>query len=75
MKGIVFPEAPETIEALARARNRAAALGTACGGLGLLPYEWEPFIEAGALARLLDIPIEDKGKVAACSELDRAEKG
>ena len=45
-----FPEPPETIKALTRARNRAAALDTACGGgLGLFPYEREALLERGEL--------------------------
>jgi hypothetical protein len=52
-KGEPFPEPPQTIKALTRARNRAAALDTACGGggasLGLFPYEREALLERGEL--------------------------
>jgi hypothetical protein len=45
-EGEPFPEPPQTIKALTRARNRAAALNTACGGggasLGQFPYERSP---------------------------------
>jgi hypothetical protein len=45
-----FPEPPETIKALRRARNRAAALEAVCGGgFGLFPYEREALIERGEL--------------------------
>jgi hypothetical protein len=55
------PESGElSIKALTRARNRAAALDTACGGLGLLPYEREALIERGELVPVSWIhPIED----------------
>jgi hypothetical protein len=61
-KGEPFPEPPETIKALTRARNRAAALEAACGGgLGLFPYEREALLERGELvpAQWLKAPIED----------------
>jgi hypothetical protein len=49
-----------SIKTLTRARNRAAALDTACGGLGLLPYEREALIERGELVPVSWIhPIED----------------
>jgi hypothetical protein len=52
-EGEPFPEPPQTIKALTRARNKAAALDTACGGggasLGLLPYEREALLERGEL--------------------------
>jgi hypothetical protein len=58
-EGEAFPEPPETIKALTRARNRAAALDKVCGGLGLFPYEREALIERGELVRALWIhPIE-----------------
>ena len=45
-----FPEPPETIKALTRARNRAAALEATCGGgFGLFPYEVEALVEYGEL--------------------------
>jgi hypothetical protein len=56
-KGKPFPEAPKTIKALTRARNRAAALGTACGGLGRFPYERATFIELLPVSWMH--PIED----------------
>jgi hypothetical protein len=59
-EGEPFPEPPETIKALTRARNRAAALNTACGGLGLFPYEREALLERGELVPVSWIhPIED----------------
>jgi hypothetical protein len=49
-EGDPFPEPPETIKALTRARNRAAALDTACGGgFDLFPYEREALVERGEL--------------------------
>ena len=51
-EGEPFPEPPQTIKALTRARNRTAALDTACGGgasLGLFPYEREALLERGEL--------------------------
>jgi hypothetical protein len=49
-EGEPFPEPPKTIKALTRARNRAAALDTACGGgFGLFPYEREALLERGEL--------------------------
>jgi hypothetical protein len=52
-EGEPFPEPPQTIKALTRARNKAAALDTACGGggasLGLFPYEREALLERGEL--------------------------
>jgi hypothetical protein len=63
-KGKPFPEPPETIKALTRARNRADALEATCGGggasLGLFPYEREALLERGELVPALWIhPIED----------------
>jgi len=60
-EGETFPEPPETIKVLTRARNRAAALEATCGGgLGLFPYEREALIERGELVPALWItPIED----------------
>ena len=61
-EGKSFPEPPETIKALTRARNRAAALEATCGGgFGLLfPYEREALVERGELVAALWIhPIED----------------
>jgi hypothetical protein len=52
-EGEPFPEPPQTIKALTRARNKAAALDTACGGggasLGLFPYERDALLERGEL--------------------------
>ena len=49
-EGELLPEPPETIKALRRARNRAAALDTACGGgFDLFPYEREALVERGEL--------------------------
>ncbi len=60
-EGEPFPEPPETIKALTRARNRAAALDTACGGgFDLFPYKREALIERRELVPLSWIhPIED----------------
>jgi hypothetical protein len=63
-EGEPFPEPPQTIKALTRARNRAAALDTACGGggasLGLFPYESEALVERGELVPVSWIrPIEN----------------
>lgn len=59
-EGEPFPEPPETIKALTRARNRAAALEATCGGFGLFPYEREALVERGELVPALWIhPIED----------------
>jgi hypothetical protein len=59
--GEPFPEPPETIKALTRARNRADALEATCGGgFGLFPYEREALLERGELVPALWIhPIED----------------
>src|SRR5215216_7710656 len=60
-EGEPFPEPPETIKALTRARNRAAALEATCGGgFGLFPCEREALLERGELVPALWIhPIED----------------
>jgi hypothetical protein len=61
-EGEPFPEPPETIKALTRARNRGAALEATCGGgWGLFPYEREALIERGELvsAEWIRAPIED----------------
>jgi hypothetical protein len=59
-EGKPFPEPPEPIKALTRARNRAVALDKACGGLGLFPYEREALIERGEIVPALWIhAIED----------------
>lgn len=60
-EGEPYPEPPETIKALRRARNIAAALEATCGGgLGLFPYEREALLERGELVPALWIhPIED----------------
>jgi len=45
-----FPEPPDTIKAIARARDRTSALDTACGSdLGMFPYERAPLVECGEL--------------------------
>jgi hypothetical protein len=44
-EGEPFPEPPQTIKALTRARNKPAALDTACGGgFDLFPYEREALL-------------------------------
>jgi hypothetical protein len=49
-EGEPFPEPPQTIKALTRARNKAAALDIACGGdFGLFPYERDALLERGEL--------------------------
>ena len=60
-EGEPFPEPPETIKALTRARNRAAALEATCGGgFALFPYEREALLESGELVPGSWIhPIED----------------
>ena len=48
--GEEYPEPPETIKALTRARDRAAAFEQVAGGnFGLFPYEVEALIERGEL--------------------------
>jgi hypothetical protein len=46
-----FPEPPETIKAIARARDRRAALNQLypSGSFGVFPYEVEPLIGRGEL--------------------------
>jgi hypothetical protein len=46
-----FPEPPEVVRAIARAKNREAALHQVGGGadLGLFPYETEALIERGEI--------------------------
>ena len=46
-KGEPFPEPPETIKALTRARDRGAALAQVAGGT--FPYDRQPLIERGEL--------------------------
>jgi hypothetical protein len=60
-EGEPYPEPPETIKALTRARNKAAALDTACGGgFDLFPYEREALVERGEHVPLSWIqPLED----------------
>ena len=60
-EGEPFPEPPETIKALTRARNRAAALEATCGGgFGLFAYEREALLERGELVPVSWAqPIED----------------
>jgi hypothetical protein len=69
--GVPFPEPPETIKALRRARDRGAALeqvagGEASGTLGIFPYDPEALVERGVLVprslvagRELGAPVED----------------
>lgn len=65
--GEPFPEPPETIKALARARDRGAALEQVTGGaLGIFPYDTEALVERGELlprslvvGHELGDPIED----------------
>ena len=50
--GVPFPEPPEVVRAIARARDREAALQqvTGDGGdMGLFPYETEALIERGEI--------------------------
>ena len=48
--GEAFPEPPETIKALVRARDRAAALEQVAGGtFDVFPYEREALVERGEL--------------------------
>ena len=48
--GEEYPEPPETIKALTKARDRAAAFEQVCGGnFGLFPYQVEALIERGVL--------------------------
>ena len=49
--GVDFPEPPETLKAVARARHREAALNQVLGGASfvLFPYEFEPLVEHGTL--------------------------
>jgi hypothetical protein len=45
-----WPEPPETIKALTRARDRAGAFEQVCGGtFGTFPYEREALVERGEL--------------------------
>ena len=63
-----FPEPPETLKAIARARDRSAALNQLypSGSFGVFPYEVEALIERGELVprslvagRELGEPLED----------------
>jgi hypothetical protein len=62
-----FPEPPETIKALTRARDRGAALEQVAGGtLGIFPYDPEALVERGVLVprslvagREVGAPVED----------------
>ena len=49
--GVDFPEPPETLKAVARARHREAALNQVLGGASfvLFPYEFEALVERGEL--------------------------
>ncbi len=46
-----FPEPPETLKAITRARDRKAALNQLypSGSFGVFPYEVEPLVERGEL--------------------------
>jgi hypothetical protein len=46
-RGEPFPDPPDTIKALTKARNREAALEMVAGSL--FPYEIEPLLERGEL--------------------------
>ena len=48
---ITFPEPPETIKAITRARDRRGALNQLYpgGSFGVFPYEVEPLVERGEL--------------------------
>jgi hypothetical protein len=49
-EGVPFPEPPEVVRAIARARDREAALHQVVGGGDLLfPYEVEALIEGGEI--------------------------
>jgi hypothetical protein len=62
-----FPEPPETLKSIARARDRSAALEQVCGGtFGMFPYEVEALVERGEFVprsmvagRELGEPVED----------------
>jgi hypothetical protein len=49
--GVDFPQPPETLKAVARARHREAALNQVLGGASfvLFPYEHEALVEHGTL--------------------------
>jgi hypothetical protein len=51
--GEPFPEPPETVKAITRARDRGAALNQLYpnGAFGVFPYEVEALIERGELVR------------------------
>jgi O-methyltransferase involved in polyketide biosynthesis len=66
--GEPFPEPPETVKAIARARDRGAALSQLYpnGSFGIFPYEVEALLERGQLVprslvagRELGEPLED----------------
>jgi hypothetical protein len=49
-EGVPFPEPPEILKAVSRAKHREAALHQVVGGGDLLfPYEVEPLIERGEI--------------------------
>jgi hypothetical protein len=49
-EGVPFPEPPEVVKAIARARDREAALRQVAGGGDLLfPYEVEPLLQRGKI--------------------------
>jgi hypothetical protein len=50
-EGVPYPEPPELIHAIARAKDRAGALTELMGSLtvGYLPFEPEPLLERGEL--------------------------
>lgn len=64
--GVPFPEPPETITALTKARDRAAALEQVAGASSIFPYDREALVERGELVpislvagRELGEPLED----------------
>jgi hypothetical protein len=58
--GEPFPEPPETIKALTKARDRAAALEQAAGASCVFPYEREALVGRGELVPASWIhPVED----------------
>jgi len=46
---VARPEAPELVQAMARAKNRRRAYQQVVGGLSFLAYEEEPLVEEGRL--------------------------
>ena len=61
-EGKPFPEPPETIKAIARARDRRAALNQLYpngAALSAFPYEEQALVERGELVPLKGEPVED----------------